>query len=143
MNKVQDMITGKVIGFIGGFGFTALAEGLSNGSIMDLGPREAAVVVASTVLSVMPEYLHDYDRGMAVVALSQVIESPSDEQVGKFLDTYKLLKQIVDAKVSLRAAEFNLQCAIDNGDGWWEDGCRNEIFKQKFVISKAFTSLHA
>ena len=79
----------------------------------------------------------------AVLALSQVIESPTDEQVEKFLDTYKLLKQIVDAKVSLRAAEFNLQCAIDNGDAWWENGCRNEIFKQEFAISKAFTSLHA
>ena len=77
------------------------------------------------------------------MALSQVIESPTDEQVEQFLDTYKLLKQIVDAKVSLRAAEFNLQCAIDNGDAWWENGCRNEIFKQEFAISKAFTSLHA
>ena len=143
MNIIQDMITGKFVGLIREFGFTALAEGLSNGSMTDLGPREAAVVVASTVLSVMPEYLHEYDRGMAVLALSQVIESPTDEQVEKFLDTYKLLKQIVDAKVSLRAAEFNLQCAIDNGDGWWEDGCRNEIFKQEFAISKAFTSLHA
>ena len=142
MNIIQDMVTGKVIGLVREFGFTTLAEGLSNGSMTDLGPREAAVVVASTVLSVMPEYLHDYDRSMAVVALSQVIESPTDEQIEQFIDTYKLLKQIVDAKVSLRAAEFNLQCAIDSGDNWWEDCCRNDIFKQEFVIRKAFTSLH-
>jgi hypothetical protein len=143
MNIIQDMVTGKFIGLVREFGFTALAEGLSNGSMTDLGPREAAVVVASTVLSVMPEYLHDYDRGMAVLALSQVIESPTDEQVEKFLDTYKLLKQIVDAKVSLRAAEFNLQCAIDNGDVWWENGCRNEIFKQEYVMNKTLVELHA
>jgi hypothetical protein len=45
-----------------------------------------------------------------------------------------LLKQIVDAKVSLRAAEFNLQCAIDNGEGG-ENGCN--IGWMKYQIQQA------
>ena len=91
----------------------------------------------------MPDFVPEYDNDTAKLILGQMFSEPTEEQVLEFLRTNRLLKQYEDAKAALKAANFDLQCAIDNGNEDWEHGCRNEIFKQEFAISKAFTSLHA
>lgn len=142
--SAQEVINEKFIGRIRGFGFNKLAEDVASESVENLTPSEIAVLGTVGGLLVVEDFVPEYNREIAATVLASAIEgSVTDEQIDEFLRTHGLIKQIVEAEVALRVAKLDLQCAIDNGNEEWEHGCRNDIFKQEYVMSKTLVELHA
>lgn len=143
--SVQELLDEKFFGQLVELGFDGLAERMRQCPEATFGftAKEAAVLGVVGSMLAIPDYVPDYPREIAVVVLKQIFETPTDAQIDEYCAVMALLKQYVDARTALRSAKSDLQCAIDNGDEEWEHGCRNEVFKYDYVMSKAFTFLHA
>ena len=123
---VQELLTDRFFGKLQEFGFAELAErvfkmaGVS--TTFESTPAELAALAIAGAMMAVPDFVPEYDHETAKVVLTQVLNEPTEEQVLEFLRTNRLLKQYEDAKAALKAANFDLQCAIDNGNEDWEHG---------------------
>jgi hypothetical protein len=144
---VQEFLNDRFFGKLREFGFAELAErvfkmaGVS--TTFESTPAELAALAIAGGMMAVPDFVPEYDHETAKVVLTQVLNEPTEEQVAEFMKTNQLLKQYVEADSALKSAKFDLQCAIDNGNEEWEHGCRNDIFKQEYVMSKTLVELHA
>ena len=144
---VQEFLNEKFFGKIREFGFESLAErtlkAIGTTTAFGSTPAELAALAIAGGMVAVPDFVPEYDHETAKVVLTQVLNEPTEEQVAEFMKTNQLLKQYVEADSALKSAKFDLQCAIDNGNEEWEHGCRNDIFKQEYVMSKTLVELHA
>ena len=144
---VQELLNEKFFGKIREFGFESLAERTLKaiGTTTAFGSTAGELAVLSIVggMLAVPDFVPEYDNDTAKLILGQMFSEPTEEQVAEFMRTNQLLKQYEDAKAALKAANFDLQCAIDNGNEDWEHGCRNSVFKQETIMRKTLAELHA